>query len=366
MKLKIKKLIENFKKLLENPNVKKNKLYIIIALVVILTSGLFTTIYLVSNHSKFVKLNNAMEEVFISPYDENNLLIKGKTLENMEKEIVDNIDSFSKWYDKNIVLSKENFKKRENLLDSDEKKADKFEDIQKIYLDDLMVKNKDLKSELDKLLKSEVSFNKDESTKIKSYTDKLNGLKDVTDIKGSLDLYDELKKIKKDTNSTVKSAKKRIEKEQEQKKAKEKAKKEAEKLAAKTGDYSSVALSPTQMEGNFNRSLANDLFNAINSYRASIGKGPYIYNSAKQSCIDQEALAYANTSNPHNWVCDILNEYASTASVGSNLVSLSMNFFINDAPHEEVLSGRRYNYTSAAVSVVQKNGTYYAIIGVWR
>ncbi len=361
MKLKIKKLVESFKGLLQSPKVKENKLYIIIALVVIACSGLFTTIYLVSNHSKFVKLNNAMEEIFISPYDENNLLIKGKTLENMEKEIVDSIDSFSKWYDKTIILSKENAEKRKTLLASDEKKADKFEDIQKIYLDDLNQKNKNLKSEVDKLLKSDIAFNSDESAKIKDYTTKLNGLKDGTDIKASLDLYDQLKSIKKDTNSTVNSAKKRIKKEEEEKKAKE----EAEKLAAKTGNYSSVPLSPTQMEGNFNRSLASDLFNAINSYRASIGKAPYVYNSAKQSCIDQEALAYANTSNPHNWVCDNINENASTAAVGSNLVALSMNFFINDAPHEEVLAGRRYNYTSAAVSVVQKNGTYYAIVGVW-
>ncbi len=361
MKLKIKKLINKFKGLLQNPKIEENKLYIIIALVVLLTVSLLTTVYLVSNHNKFLKLNQAMEEVFISPYDENNLLIKGKTLDNMESEIVASIDEFSKWYDENIVLSKENLEKRKSLLKSDGKKEEKFDDILKIYLDDLAAKNKTLKSEVEKLLKSDVAFNSSEASNIKKYNGELASLSDPKDIKESIDVYESLKKIKNNTNKTIDTAKKRIKKEEEEKKAKE----EAEKLAAKTGNYSNVPLSPTQMEGDFNRSLATDLFNAINSYRASIGKAPYVYNSAKQGCIDQEALAYANTSNPHNWVCDNLNENASTAAVGSNLVALSMNFFINDAPHEEVLAGRRYNYTSAAVSVVQKNGTYYAIVGVW-
>ncbi len=354
MKLKMKNVLEKLK-------IKENKIYIIIALIVLLVIGSFSTIYLVSNHNKFIKLNQAMEEIFISPYDENNLLIKGKTLENMEAEIVASIDAFSKWYDKNIVLSKENFEKRKELLENDNKRSEKFEAIQKIYLDDLADKNKTLKSELEKLLKSDIGFNTSEASDIKKYSTELSALGDAKDIKASIDMYESLKKIKKNANNTIGNAKKRIKEEEEKKKAKEKAKKEA----AKKGDYSSMPLSPTQMDGNFNRSLATDLFNAINAYRASIGKPPYAYNSSKQGCIDQEALAYANTSNPHNWVCSVNNENASTAPVGSNLVSLSMNFFINDAPHEEVLSGRRYNYTSAAVSVVQKNGTYYAIIGVW-
>ncbi len=361
MKLKIKKLKESFKDVLKKPMLKNKKLYIIIALVIILIVGILSTFYLVSNHSKFVKLNMAMEEIFISPYDENNILIKSKTLENMEEEIIGSIEEFSTWYDKNITLSKNNLEKRKNLLKDNLKKEEKFDGIQKIYLEDLNEKNKSLKDELNKLLKSDIKFNDSESLKIKKYSDELNYLSDAKDIKASIDMYEKLNKIKINTNKTIKEAKARIKKEEEKKKKEE----EAKKIAAKTGDYSSFNLSPTKMEGDFNRSLANDLFAAINSYRASIGKPPYIYNSSKQSCIDQEALAYANTSNPHNWVCDNLNENASTAPVGSNLVSLSMNFFINDPPHEEVLSGRRYNYTSAAVSVVQKNGTYYAIIGVW-
>ncbi|MDR1781455.1 MAG: hypothetical protein LBR40_00415 [Bacilli bacterium] len=104
------------------------------------------------------------------------------------------------------------------------------------------------------------------------------------------------------------------------------------------------------------------MFRKINEYRASKGLKAYTYASAKQNCAFIEARAYARNKTPHNWLCDCANENASLASVNSDYVSIAMNFFKNDPPHERVIGG---SYSSVAIAFVQSNGMVYMIVDVW-
>lgn len=114
----------------------------------------------------------------------------------------------------------------------------------------------------------------------------------------------------------------------------------------------------------FDRNGAMAMFNQVNEYRARQGLPLYAYNYDQQSCVDAEAVAYANTNIPHNWVCKtVANENAGIASVNSDYVKIAMNFFIADPPHHAVLVG---NYRSAAVSIVIKEGRAYMILDVFN
>ncbi|MGL4383555.1 MAG: hypothetical protein ACRCTA_07555 [Bacilli bacterium] len=104
------------------------------------------------------------------------------------------------------------------------------------------------------------------------------------------------------------------------------------------------------------------MFNETNAYRQSLGLKPYVYNYDKQECTYNEALAYSNNNNPHNWVCPNANENAAISSYNSDYVTIAMNFFKSDPPHEAVLSG---NYNSVSISFVLRNNTVYMIMSVF-
>lgn len=115
--------------------------------------------------------------------------------------------------------------------------------------------------------------------------------------------------------------------------------------------------------GQYDRAGALRMFAQINTHRRANGLLPYRYAEGRQSCVDTEARAYANTRKPHNWLCKAAaNENAGLASINSNYVKVAMDFFINDPPHHRVLIG---NYTSAAVSIVFKGGMAYMIVDVF-
>lgn len=115
--------------------------------------------------------------------------------------------------------------------------------------------------------------------------------------------------------------------------------------------------------GKYDRAGALRMFAQINAHRRSRGLKPYRYAEGRQSCVDNEATAYANTRKPHNWVCKAAaNENAGLASINSNYVKIAMDFFITDPPHHRVLIG---GYTSAAVSIVFKGNMAYMIVDVF-
>lgn len=106
------------------------------------------------------------------------------------------------------------------------------------------------------------------------------------------------------------------------------------------------------------------MFKMTNEYRKSKGLKPYTYNSAQQACVHTEAKAYASNNKPHNWLCKAAaNENAGLSSVNSDYVKVAMDFFISDPPHEAVLSG---NYSSVAISIVNKGNMNYMIMDVFN
>lgn len=113
----------------------------------------------------------------------------------------------------------------------------------------------------------------------------------------------------------------------------------------------------------YDRAGALRMFEQINAHRRASGLKPYRYAEGRQSCVDTEARAYANTRKPHNWLCKAAaNENAGLSSTSSNYVKIAMDFFITDPPHHRVLIG---GYSSAAVSIVFKGGMAYMIVDVF-
>ncbi len=102
----------------------------------------------------------------------------------------------------------------------------------------------------------------------------------------------------------------------------------------------------------------------LNDYRKSLGLPLLSYNYDKQSCIDKEALAYANNRNPHNWVCDVDNEGSSLAPITSDYVQIALNFYTTHGSHRETVITP--SYRSIAVSLVEYNGMVYMVVGYWR
>jgi len=131
--------------------------------------------------------------------------------------------------------------------------------------------------------------------------------------------------------------------------------------------YASQQERIASLNGFQNESLqrqARRMFNLINEYRAGLGLRPFTYNYAMQSCVFLEAQTYANTRNPHPWVCQpVSNANASLASVHSDYVAIAMNFFRTSPTHEAVISGP---YSSATIAFVQQGGMVYMILYVFR
>lgn len=327
---------------------------------------------LVNHHSRFVTLNAAMEEVYISPYDPNNLLVKNQTLDDMKHKIVDHIQEFDTWYEQNIGLEEENVTKKEELLKSDKKEEEKLDEAKQIYLADLIVKNTSLKEKIAELIKTKVDYNSSEKKIVNSVNEEYNQVAQDTELKIALDNYERLVSFKKILNNNIQTAKDRIKKEKEakEKKAKEKEekeKKEAEEKAeeeAKSNNSSSSNSNSSSASGNFDRSYATSIYNAINSYRSSLGLAPYSYNSGKQSCVDTEAKAYASNKNPHNYLCQpIAAENAAYTYDNYSSPSDIVNAWKQDEPHHRPLKST--SYTSVAISAYRSGSYIYIEACFW-
>ncbi len=331
----------------------------------IVLTVLILCLKLINNQYHFLQLNATMEKYNIQPYEKNNYFVKNETLKNMKYKIIDNTSDFIKWYDQNIHLSEVNSKTKNEIIKSKDK--NKLEQLEKLYIKDIKEKNEVVKNDVLDILNKKLEYSNKELKTINDLKSKANNLKFNT-LKEGIDVYYNLSDIKKEAQKNYDNSKNRIQKEKEQRQREEELKRQQEEQQQQNSsnedksDNDNSSASSLPKDGNYNRALAQELFNAINAYRTSLGLTPYTYNSSKQSCVDQESKAYANTQNPHNWVCDVANENASIAAIGSDAVSISMEFFVNDPPHEEVLSG---NYTSCAVSIYESNGMYYMIVGVF-
>lgn len=366
--MKIKNFIKENKKL-----VILNIIVYVILIVVIIVTFMF-------NHSRFVVLNKALEQVGMSKYEENNTFVKSKTIEDMTDVLVEDVevmvDDFVKKTNNNDVIEdiKVIAKNKDNL--------NEFEQVVKIetlLVDNLNEKNEQAIGKLDSQIKEIKSMNDAEKKVLDEINNKIKLLTTETKIDyfEIAKVYDDINVVNSDVNTLNKNVDTRIEKEKKEKEKKEKEKQEKEKKEAeekrikeeaekskkksKSGGYSSTK-SDSVMSGNFDRGIAMGIFNATNDYRSSLGLNPYIYSGEKQTCVDAEASAYASNKNPHNWVCDVSNENASYVGVNQNVVKISMDFFISDPPHEAVLSG---DYDSAAVSCAVSGGYYHCILGVF-
>ncbi|MGL4589591.1 MAG: CAP domain-containing protein [Mycoplasmatales bacterium] len=120
---------------------------------------------------------------------------------------------------------------------------------------------------------------------------------------------------------------------------------------------------PANIAGGYNIDSASQAFLAsINSYRASLGLQPYAYNNSMQWCATQEATAYSQNMNPHNWSCPMDNANASLSSTNSNYVQVAMNFFYSSPSHNAPLIS---NYNSIAVGAVERDGMVYMIVSFY-
>lgn len=341
-------------------------LYVTIIGVLLVIVGGFS---LITNYSNFKELNDERSSLGINRYEDNNVLVRDKTLENMKKDIDGRLKEFFQKYIELLNPSKENIQKIEAIYnDVKIKNAEKKEQITKIVKGDFIEALKTKEKEVDSLLISEeIKYSASEKKLIDEAKKKFNMLKKDKDqsLKMLVKNYTETLKIKNDINSVKKSAEKRIAKEkkaaakkaEQEEKAKEEEEKNSQNQKTGSGGYSSPK---PQVEGNYDRASASALAAAINNYRQSLGLSPYAINASQQSCTDREAKAYADTQNPHNWVCKAANnENASYTGIGTDMVGVTMNFFVNDPPHEAPMSG---NYSSIAVSVYQSNGMNYTIV----
>ncbi len=280
--------------------------------------------------------------------------------EEIDIQISNYINEYVKLFNKDEVF-KENVN---SILNSDDNFESKYNSISKYVAEDL---KSEVNKEVTKLKEfdlDDVTFNKQEEEQYNEIINDVNAISvDSSTIQKNLNNYDKLNELETELTALKEGS---LRREEQEKKEEEALEEEAEsgKENTSTNNTSSDSKQDNEpaYEGNFNRADGQNIFNAINDYRSSLGLTPYTYNSGMQSCVDNESIAYANTQNPHNWVCSVANENASIAPVGSDIVSISMGFFISDPPHEVVLSG---NYTSAAVSIYESGGMSYIIVGVF-
>lgn len=362
-------MLNKIKKYVNDTNVKLSKKVIlstIPVLVIVIFVLSYETNHYYANYKAYEMLNDVRGEVQLKNYPDNNYLVKNQTIQNMESSIFNKLDSLHTQYVK-TVEGTEIDKQIKSI--KEDKKTNNYEKYTKLK----STVRKDLENNISKIKTNINNFNIEEhdltSSEETQYEKLLAGNKNIKVEKEELasNLYNDYQEVVKVENK-MKQLKVNINEreEAEEQEAEEQAKKEAQKekeeeAAAKTLDFSNLS-SDLRVEGNFDRAIGDSMFSAINAYRSSLGLAPYSYNSSMQSCVDQEAQAYGNTQNPHNWVCPVANENASNAPVGSDAVSISMNFFMTDPPHEAVLSG---NYSSVAVSSYVQGGTNYIIVGVF-
>ncbi len=338
----------------------KNRKKIIIPILILLILLGTASIYFVPNYKAYEHLNEVRDKVNLSTYKEKNFIVRDLTLSNMQEEIdmqISNyIKEYAKFFNKDETFNEQVY----SILNSDEVQQNKYNSLTK-YIDG------DLKSEVTKKITqlreydlTDVTFNKQEEDQYNEIIKEINSIiVNNSTIKENLNNYNTLYDLETELTALKEGSLKRVELE----------KKEEEDIKSDEKDTNPNNTLSTKMqneepayEGNFNRVDGQNIFNAINEYRSSLGLTPYTYNSGMQSCVDNESMAYANTQNPHNWVCPVANENASLAPVGSDVVGISMGFFISDPPHEIVLSG---NYTSAAISIYESGGMSYIIVGVF-
>lgn len=371
MKKKIKKFFKN------------NKNYLSVFFLFLIFMYSFS--YVVGNNIRYQKVNDYRQKIGLTKYKENNLLVRTKTLENMKKDINNQL---KKDYEKYIQLVKPSEEIQDKILkiynSAELTSEEKVGEIKPIVKKDLLEKTDKLKSKIENKLNLNLQYNSKERQDLLNNQEKFEELSKTEDdsVLFLLEMYKELTNINSNIDTVNDESEKRIEESQkkaeekkvaeEKKEAEEKKKAEEEKKAEenkKTEEETSDATNKNNdsydsttpnLDGNFDRANATALANAINAYRNSLGLSSYSYASDKQSCTDSEALAYAQTQNPHNWVCESANnENASYTAIGSDLVGITMDFFINDPPHEAPMSG---NYKSIAVSVYQSDGMNYTIV----
>lgn len=353
-----------------------------IAMFVLLIVGGLGTGFLVHENLEFHALNDLREKVELGRYNDANIFVKPKTLSVMGTSVMDKLNVMVENYEEVFQPDDSNKEKlHKTLEDNDISLSEKVTSVEETIRKDEESKINARSDEIKKKIDSEKGFSGSEKKDLQELLMKLQALgMDKTNTFKELDIiYGECGTIRDDLGNLIKTKNKRIDEIKKAKKAEEekakKAKEEATNSAGKSRGTNSTTSSsggsskPSESvsgggDSNFNRGEASRLAAAINSYRTGLGLKAYTYNSGLQSCVDSEAKAYAETQNPHNWVCtSAANENASLAPVGSDLIALSMNFFKNDPPHEEPMSG---NYSSFAVSVYAKGGMNYAIVDVFK
>lgn len=358
---------------------KKNKKITITIFVIMIFIITILISYLQMNHNKFEALNKIRPDLYLKEYDSNNIFIKNQTLKEMQNDIEDQFEHLKKEYIKQFNPSQDIITKIEKIANNTKLSIEEKEkQIIDILKSDLESNIKKLSDDYNNIINKDINYSDEENSQLKTLNDKY---KELIKEKKSLNLEDmynkynniynnnmKIKQLQSKANKRIKAEKAKLEQLAKEQLAEEQKQKEEQKENAKSSndDSNSSANSDSNnssdsssSDGPYNRALAMSLFNAINAYRTSLGLPKYSYSS-RQSCVDREAKAYADTNNPHNWVCtSAANENASYTAIGSDMVGITMDFFKNDPPHEAPMSG---NYSSMAVSVYQKNNMNYTIV----
>ncbi len=353
----------------------KRKIIPLIFMVLILLGGILS-LKAINNYNSYLKLNAAMVESNIQPYEEKNYLVKDETLEDMENKITSKAKDFSQKYEQEIDLAEENEQKVQEIVKSEKAIDEKLIETKDVYNDDTSVKIITLKDETDSMLKQAVSYNSKEEEKIETLEEELERVQPDEELDKSLQEYTKVKEINKDVNSIQKEAVERKEAEElEEEKEKEEAKKEqqeheeleAQQNATEQNDVPTQSAPPASApssSGNFDRGYAQGVFDAINVYRSSLGLPAYSYNTSMQSCVDSEVSAYAANGNPHNYVCQpISGENAGITVAGYYSPAGMVDLWKMDQPHNRPMVST--SNTQAAVSAYKANGMIYIEACFW-